>query len=127
MLTLSDFSITRKEAILSNGLKLVVFERPNTLVAIRVLTFAGHRFDPADKQGLAHFVEHTLINGTKKFPTKDKMAAYIEEYGVIITRIQESIYWVLAQASVIRQTHTFYWMFCTKFCSSRCLTKKQLK
>ena len=96
MLTLSDFGVARKEVVLSNGLKLVVFERPNTLVAIRVLTFAGSRFDPADKQGLAHFVEHMAINGTKKFPTKDKIAAYIEEYGVIITRIQESIYWVLA-------------------------------
>jgi predicted Zn-dependent peptidase len=41
----------------------------------------GSRFDPVGKEGLAHFFEHMLVAGTKKFPTKDLLAGYIEDLG----------------------------------------------
>ncbi|MCX6783455.1 MAG: pitrilysin family protein [candidate division WWE3 bacterium] len=83
MFTLKDFSVTRHEAKLTNGTRVVLFERPGTPVAISAAFIAGSRFDPPGKEGLAHFLEHMLLAGTKNFPTKDKLAAYIEDLGGI--------------------------------------------
>ena len=78
---LEDFGVQRQETALSNGAKLVLFERKGAPLHIRASFFAGSRFDPVGKEGTAHFLEHMLVAGTKKFPTKDKLAAYIEQLG----------------------------------------------
>ncbi len=72
---------SRHEGELENGSKLVVFERPGMPVYMRASLFAGSRFDPLDKGGLSHFSEHMVAAGTRRFPTKDKLAAHIEQYG----------------------------------------------
>jgi predicted Zn-dependent peptidase len=86
--TISDESITpeslgisREETELSNKTKLVVLEKPNAPVYMRATFLSGRRFDPMGKEGTAHFLEHMLVAGTSRFPTKDKLAAYIEQYG----------------------------------------------
>ncbi len=86
--TVSDESITpeslgvsREETELSNETKLVVLEKPNAPVYIRATFFSGGRFDPIGKEGTSHFLEHMLVAGTQRFPTKDKLVAYIEQYG----------------------------------------------
>ncbi len=81
MIKLQDLGTTRQEAILSNGVRLVFFERPGTPLSLRAHFFSGSRFDPQGKKGLAHFMEHMIVAGTKRFSTKDKLAAYIEQYG----------------------------------------------
>ena len=78
---LEDFGVERQETILSNGVKLILFNRKGMPVNIRVSCLAGSRFDQIGKEGSAHFLEHMLVAGTKNFPTKDKLAAYIEQYG----------------------------------------------
>lgn len=51
---------------LSNGIKLV-FKQVNSPVAHAGLMIqAGTRFDPEDKAGLAHFLEHSIFKGTEK-------------------------------------------------------------
>jgi predicted Zn-dependent peptidase len=51
---------------LSNGFK-VVFERNKSKAGHLGITFhAGTRFDPIEKAGLAHFLEHCIFKGTKK-------------------------------------------------------------
>lgn len=81
MFTLKDLGAQRKEATLSNGLRVVLFERPDMPVYLRAAFLGGARFDTKGKEGAAHFLEHMLVAGTRKFPSKDKLAAYIEQYG----------------------------------------------
>lgn len=67
--------------MLANGLRVVVFERPGTPVALSLRIHMGAGFDPKGKDGLAHFCEHMLVSGTKKFPTKVLAAKFIERLG----------------------------------------------
>ncbi|HOM78011.1 MAG TPA: pitrilysin family protein [bacterium] len=81
MFKFSDYNVKFKSKILENGTKVVVFEKPNAPIAISTVFFSGSIFDPPQKEGTAHFLEHMLTSGTKRFPTKDKIASYIEEVG----------------------------------------------
>jgi len=83
MLKLSNLNLSLETAKLKNGIKIVNFRRTGAPLAIRCLFFAGSRFD--DIEGTSHFLEHLLVAGTKKFPTKDKLASYIENNGGILS------------------------------------------
>ena len=41
----------------------------------------GHFNDPRDRQGLAHFLEHMLFQGTKKYPDEHEYSEYIKNHG----------------------------------------------
>ena len=74
---------------LDNGLKVYMSvnkEKPRLQANIAVRT--GSRNDPAETTGLAHYLEHLMFKGTKKFGTIDaaKEAPYLDE----ITRRYES-------------------------------------
>jgi len=79
MLKLNDFNLSLETAKLKNGIKIVNFRRSGAPLAIRCLFFAGSRFD--NIEGTSHFLEHLLVAGTEKFPTKDKLNSYIENSG----------------------------------------------
>jgi len=81
MMNLKDFGITRETGLLKSGSRLTVFKRPPFPIYLRLAFLSGGRFDPVGKEGLAHFMEHMVVAGTKRFPTKDKLAEYIENYG----------------------------------------------
>ena len=81
MIKISDFGVKRNSCELSNGAEVVVFTKPNSPVSILVKFFSGERFDPEGKEGTSHLLEHMLLAGTEKFPTKDKIATYIERLG----------------------------------------------
>ena len=81
MLTLEDFNVKRENFNLSSGAHVVLFNRPKMPVYIRATFLAGSRFDPEGKEGLAHFVEHMLLSGTKTYPTVDMVAGFIEDLG----------------------------------------------
>jgi zinc protease len=55
---------------LPNGLKYYVRAnpRPEHRVELRLVVKAGSVLEDQDQQGLAHFVEHMLFEGTKNFP-----------------------------------------------------------
>ena len=60
---------------LQNGLKVYLSqnaEKPRVTAHIAVNT--GHRNDPADCTGLAHYLEHLMFKGTQKFGTSDYAA-----------------------------------------------------
>lgn len=57
-------SVHTHREVLSNGLVLVVAERPAVpIVAVRVLAAAGAAFDPPDRAGLAHLTGELLTRG----------------------------------------------------------------
>jgi predicted Zn-dependent peptidase len=77
----SIFGVTREETRLSNGIRLVLFRKPNAPISLEAVFVAGSRFDPADKIGLAHFAEHLLVSGTRDYPTKSAIAEFVANRG----------------------------------------------
>lgn len=67
---------------LSNGSNLVYIYLPySQSVIVSAYIKAGFRSDPNDKPGIAHFTEHMLFTGSKKFPSHHALATEIEKFG----------------------------------------------
>lgn len=72
----------RKKLRLSNGLEVLLISDPNTEESGAALAVeAGSFQDPTHYPGMAHFCEHMLFLGTKKYPTEDGYQKYIQENG----------------------------------------------
>lgn len=76
---------------LQNGLKVYLSvdnEKPRVAAHIAVNT--GHRNDPAETTGLAHYLEHLMFKGTKSYGTDNYQAEkpYLDQ----ITRLYEEHY-----------------------------------
>lgn len=75
---------------LDNGLKVYLSENHESpRVTAHIAVNTGHRNDPADCTGLAHYLEHLMFKGTKQFGTNnyeaekpylDQITALYEEY-----------------------------------------------
>lgn len=82
MQTLKDLKVKYNTKILTNNIRLDVYEKENSPIEIRFNVLGGDIFNPDQtKKGLAHFVEHILCTGTKDFPSKDKLALYLDAFG----------------------------------------------
>lgn len=77
----ADFGVIEHRFTTAAGIRVLLFERPGQPVSIAASFASGSRFDPIKKEGLAHIVEHMLVAGTEKFPSKDQLAIYIERLG----------------------------------------------
>lgn len=67
---------------LANGLKALLASDPNADKAAASLTvFRGSFHEPAERPGLAHFLEHMLFIGTEKYPEVDGYQAFISAHG----------------------------------------------
>jgi secreted Zn-dependent insulinase-like peptidase len=67
---------------LSNKLTVLLISDPETDKASAALDVnIGSSDDPAEFLGLAHFLEHMLFLGTKKFPNPDEYQKYISDHG----------------------------------------------
>ncbi len=77
----ADFGATRETGYTANGIRVVVYTIPNRPVAMTAVFNAGYRYDPAGFESLAHLTEHMIVAGTRDLPSKDRLAAYIEQVG----------------------------------------------
>jgi zinc protease len=68
---------------LPNGLKYYIRPngKPENKVELRLIINAGSILEDDNQQGLAHFNEHMLFNGTKNFP-KNELVNYLQSIGV---------------------------------------------
>ncbi|GAB5353791.1 hypothetical protein AAMO2058_000064300 [Amorphochlora amoebiformis] len=67
---------------LNNGLKVMLVsdeDADNAAGAIGVN--CGSWCDPKEVPGLAHFLEHMLFLGTKKFPSENEFSSYLNQHG----------------------------------------------
>ncbi len=65
---------------LSNGLDVLLEYDPEVhRSAASLAVGTGHLYDPKDKMGLAHYLEHMLFLGTKKYPEVDDYKKYLNE------------------------------------------------
>ena len=68
--------------VLSNGLKVLLISDPDTNKSSAALGVnIGHLVDKKDEQGLAHFCEHLLFMGSKKYPNENEYSDYIVKNG----------------------------------------------
>jgi len=68
---------------LPNGLTYYIKKnnRPEKKVELRLVINAGSILEDDDQQGLAHFMEHMVFNGTKNFP-KNELVSFLQSIGV---------------------------------------------
>jgi secreted Zn-dependent insulinase-like peptidase len=68
--------------VLPNQLKVLIVSDPATDKAAASLDVnIGSASDPAEYQGLAHFLEHMLFLGTKKYPEAGEYKTFISTHG----------------------------------------------
>ena len=67
---------------LPNGLRVLLASDPKADTAAAALdVHVGHYSDPDDIPGLAHFNEHMLFLGNKKFPEEGQLEAFLSAHG----------------------------------------------
>lgn len=67
---------------LKNGLKVLLVSDPDSTKAAAALDVAvGSGADPVGRQGLAHFLEHMLFLGTRKYPESGDYQEFISSHG----------------------------------------------
>jgi predicted Zn-dependent peptidase len=92
---------------LKNQLRLVLVplvELPSVAVVGMVKT--GSRYDKPEKEGLAHFYEHLVFRGTKKYPTKKELALTVDKMGAEYNgaTAQEYTFYYVKSAAVYLQS-----------------------
>jgi insulysin len=71
-----------KGLYLDNGLKVLLVSDPQAEKAAAALNVEVGSFnDPVDREGIAHFLEHMLFLGTKKYPITTEYDTYIASNG----------------------------------------------
>jgi insulysin len=64
---------------LANEMEALLISDPTFNKSAAAIDIAvGDHEDPADKLGMAHFLEHVLFLGTKTYPVPDEFAAFLE-------------------------------------------------
>ena len=70
-----------KTLTLENGLGVLLISDPDVHRSAAALSVGvGHLHDPKEKQGLAHYLEHMLFLGTKKYPEVGTFKKYLDEH-----------------------------------------------
>lgn len=76
---LERYSVNFIHNKLSSGADVFLFQRKGMPIYLRASFFAGSRFD--ELSGTSHYLEHMLLAGTKKFPSKNLIAEHIQRVG----------------------------------------------
>lgn len=67
---------------LQNGMRVMLISDPQTDKSSAAMdVYIGHMKDPRDIPGLAHFCEHMLFLGTKKYPEENEYTKFLNEHG----------------------------------------------
>ncbi|MBI5190750.1 MAG: insulinase family protein [Nitrospirae bacterium] len=70
-----------KEYTLDNGLKVLLLEEHKSPVAVFQIWYkVGSRYEPYDKAGISHMLEHMMFKGTKKYGPKT-FSKTVQRYG----------------------------------------------
>ncbi len=80
ILTPSFADRTTAKILLNNGLEAFIVSDPNTdKSAAALIVKVGSWEEPKEYPGMAHFLEHMLFLGTKKYPNESDYQTYIAE------------------------------------------------
>ncbi|MDO8511359.1 MAG: pitrilysin family protein [Nanoarchaeota archaeon] len=70
-----------KKAVLGNGLKLLYYPKKGNSVVVEVMINVGSCHEKSDEQGISHFLEHILFEGTSKRSSNKEISNEIERIG----------------------------------------------
>ncbi|MGC8874049.1 MAG: M16 family metallopeptidase [Chloroflexia bacterium] len=88
--------------VLPNGLRILTCAMPHIRSATLCFYIAaGSRTEPAERAGVAHFLEHMLFKGTARFPTARHISEAIEGVGGVLdaqTSPEVTAYWAKVPA-----------------------------
>lgn len=71
-----------RHLVLDNGLRVILLSDPDLNKSSAAMAIAaGSLMDPAELQGLAHFLEHMLFLGTEKYPGEGDYGNFIRSNG----------------------------------------------
>ncbi|GEM_PF-2682837 len=72
-----------RETVLPNGLRVATKNFPGTRTfSLAIVVRRGSRHDPPRLAGLAHFLEHLVHKGTKRWKDSDRISAQFESKGL---------------------------------------------
>lgn len=72
------------ESIISNGLRVITFENSNSeIVIISIWIRSGARCGDESQGGYAHFLEHMMLKGSKKYPSVLEFSKIKDRAGAI--------------------------------------------
>ena len=73
-----------RTTILDNGITVITSPIPSAkTAAVMVGIDVGSYFEDDTQRGLAHFLEHMVFNGTKKFPTSKDLTKVVSPKGIM--------------------------------------------
>jgi predicted Zn-dependent peptidase len=79
---LEKLNVKYHTKILANNIRVDLYEKRNAPIEIRFNILGGDIYNPdLNKKGLAHFMEHIFCAGNQEFPSKDKLALYLDSFG----------------------------------------------
>lgn len=102
--------------MLPNQLRVLLISDPNSNISAASMDVAVGSFsDPQQVQGLAHFCEHMLFLGTKKYPDEHEYSNYLQTHGGgdnAFTSTQETNYYFSIEADYLEHAlDMFAWFF----------------
>jgi zinc protease len=99
---------------LPNGLRYIIRrnKKPDNRAELRLVVNAGSILEDDDQRGIAHFVEHMMFDGTKRFPKKE-IVNYLERVGMrfgadlnAYTSFDETVYMLQIPTDTARLMNT---------------------
>ena len=90
-----------KKKTLSSGLSLVMAPMATESVTVLGMVRAGSSDEKSNQYGGAHFLEHMVFKGTKKYPGVGDVSRAVEDVGGILnafTGTEYTAFWVKAPA-----------------------------
>lgn len=93
--------LIQQETILANGLQVLTCAMPHAYsVGVGFYVSVGSRYEDDALAGAAHFIEHMLFKGSRRYPSPQAIAAIIEGHGGLFnasTGRESTVLWVKMQ------------------------------
>src|SRR3989338_4098385 len=70
-----------QKVVFPNGLTAIYATKPGKSVVLEIMSKIGSNDEKPPEQGITHFIEHMLFEGTKKWPTNRLLSNQIERIG----------------------------------------------
>lgn len=87
---------------LPSGLQVATYKLSSQAAGVYVTIRAGKRYENQSEKGLSHFLEHLLFNGTKGYPTEQKLNDSVRSLGGDLGA-RTSTEWVGFYAKVLKE------------------------
>ena len=104
--------MNKKFVKLDYGKSVSVISLPDTLfTTLMVIIKSGPFFDPENKPGLSHFIEHMIFRGSKLFPSNKQISNYLENNGSesgAFTYYENNCYWVKSRKENLFKSITVF-------------------